>query len=826
MNIFLFSFFLFLASFVIIGTYGRDFKRSSITTKGNGSVYCIYDAELRRVKRKKWMLLLLVLRKHTMIYWMVLLLLGIPSWEGMMGALAWVVPKPTTQNWNRMLPSESFEQFNYEEEGRSNGDGLEYILRHSPEFRSRLVALPTTTLLDTAPPLAEIYIQGQCVWARIVAVVANSHKSTAEPKLQVQPLSDNDQETSKVTNMVIDIGQVITIWEEEEDVSNGMLEHNYVVASVDDAAMESVLDQLHRSRFHRFKISSAQRSKREWPDGVEQECSTEPEREHAHLVWRKLQKVGAGYARLVDSRALAQALFPKAEGNLRLRWQAARILAMDADRGGRFKRWPCLYVPSNHGTQITIINGGWLITDPSIRTGTEARKFAERANATRSARNTRTLADARIVQRLECLAMGELMNAGNTERDDGHRPKLELDVREVLQSLQLPLSPDGAKQALVRTGYWSADASKQATLGRVIQPWSPTVLDAARAYATAMENKPLSTSHDRVDLTQLPCVSVDASRATFRDDALGVRLRASTGRFLRPEASKWEILLHVADVSDIYTQHLVSEDALLPPNVSSILREAAARRGSSRYDLPLGPLHLLPPVALQALAFPKTGGVGRSVTIWAYVDERNGAVLDCGMERTLISSPIPFSFAEATNLLEGNRGNDPATNRIQALLMVAERHLQVWQDQRLRKDVAARQRESRLSKRETSSKPIIRKGGRDDGVDGFRRSRGHRLVDAALQLYSHLAIRLLREQTAPYPRAIGADASRGGRVGTAPLRRYIDGQTQRQMLAVLCQYGEPMDMAECQQVSKMAVDAGNSIKNIRSVRSKIARPSS
>jgi RNB domain len=764
-----------------------------------------------------------------MLYWM-LLLLGSPWGGAITGTFAWVVPKrPKSQKhqrWNMMVPSESFEQLNHDEDRQIGG--LYCILRKS-DFRSRLVSLPTTTIQETSPPLAEIYVQGRCALAHIVSVGTHS-RMTTEPKLQVQLLSEKGQETP-TTNLVIDIGQVITIW--EENARYGLMDEDSV-QSIDDAAIESVLDQLHRNRFHRFKVSQSGLSKKEWQDLLEKECSSTEEREHAHLLLRKLLKVGAGYTRLVDSRAVAEAIFPNGPMTSNHRFRAARILARDADQGGRFKRWPCLYVPSvvNNGTQthIIILNGGWLITDPSIRTGMEARKFAERAivNTTLASRNKHTLADERIVQRLECLAMGELMNAVNSKIKDGYMPRLELDVREVLQSLHLPLTPDGAKQALVRTGYWSADASKQETLGHVVQPWSPTILDAARAYATAMERRSWLASRDRVDLTQLPCVSVDASRATFRDDAIGVRLRASTGRFLRPEASKWEILVHVADVSDLYaTTHPPTEDALLAPQVSTILREAAARRGSSRYDLPLGPLHLLPPVALHALAFPKTG-VCRSVSIWAYMDERNGAVLDFGIERTLISSPIPLSFAEATSLLEGNRGNDSITDHVQALLMVAERHLQVWEGRRLQKDVAARQRERRLSKRETSSKPIHRSvlGVRDDGVDGFRRSRGHRLVDSALLLYSNLAIKLLCEQNAPYPRAIGADASRGGRVGTAPLRRYIDGQTQRQMLAVLCNYGQAMDMAECKQVSKMSVDAGNSIKNIRSVRTKMPRSSS
>ena len=50
-----------------------------------------------------------------------------------------------------------------------------------------------------------------------------------------------------------------------------------------------------------------------------------------------------------------------------------------------------------------------------------------------------------------------------------------------------------------------------------------------------------------------------------------------------------------------------------------ILHEAAESRGTSRYDLPLGPLHLLQPMALWALAFPENENSTRCVTLWAYI---------------------------------------------------------------------------------------------------------------------------------------------------------------------------------------------------------------
>jgi hypothetical protein len=166
----------------------------------------------------------------------------------------------------------------------------------------------------------------------------------------------------------------------------------------------------------------------------------------------------------------------------------------------------------------------------------------------------------------------------------------------------------------------------------------------------------------------------------------------------------------------------------------------------------------------------------------------------------------------------------------QAILKVVERNLKLWDDYERQHNDVAQQREVRLAARERLSlhRPSFstvqhnKIVSSDDGTDGFRRTRGHRMVDVSLNLYTHVAIQLLQRMKAPIPRAIGADfTTRGGRAGTAPLRRYIDGQIQRQLLAVLCHYGIPMTLEECQQVSIVANQANNSINNIRAIRNNV-----
>lgn len=310
-----------------------------------------------------------------------------------------------------------------------------------------------------------------------------------------------------------------------------------------------------------------------------------------------------------------------------------------------------------------------------------------------------------------------------------------------------------------------------------------------------------------MDLTKLPCVSIDAERTAFRDDAFGIRPRADTGRRVIPDASKWEILIHIVDVSDIYTASASSNESL------RFLKEAAMKRGMSRYDLPLGPLHLLPPRVLDLLSFSKDRKQQEAVTLWAYIDERDGKLLDAGLERTCVSTPWNFSFSEATSLLDG--AVDDVTTReaakARALLLVVERNLKMWSQRRLQANKEVRKREARLEARQRQA-PL------NSGVRSFERTRAHRLVDASLDLYGSTLWYLLRQAKAPVPVAAGADISRGGRVATAPLRRYIDGEAQRQALAVLCGYGEVLSAKECKEIGRTSNEARNSISNFRALR--------
>ena len=97
-------------------------------------------------------------------------------------------------------------------------------------------------------------------------------------------------------------------------------------------------------------------------------------------------------SRLVDSALATDFLYSDyARGGddelIIRRLVAAQILTEDAVSGGRFKRRSCQFVSAQYAgddelQEVTLVNGGWIAVDPSIKAGTEGRKAAQKFVAT------------------------------------------------------------------------------------------------------------------------------------------------------------------------------------------------------------------------------------------------------------------------------------------------------------------------------------------------------------------------------------------------------------------------------------------------------------
>jgi hypothetical protein len=647
-------------------------------------------------------------------------------------------------------------------------------LLHDNGFGLRLVTLRPSNL----PLIGEVHDHGALYLCRIVSIEAPSKTS---PRFRVEPLDDLKGER------IVELGQITTVWD-----SNVSFDNNRQEQCVSPRRCEAALQEL----YHQYSaIRSHSITKKQL-----QQITSDP---YAQDILRKVLKAGNKMIRLVDSSMAQNYLYNEdsksMQDTMEQRAFAAKALAEDASAGGRFKRFPCIYIHSSINdsgdvSSVVFVNGGWLVVDPSVRAGAEARKFVERTVVS-------TEADERIARRLECLAMGQVV-AEN---------QLEVDVRQCLKVLNLDATPEGARQALVAIGRWSEQQPNR------MEPWSQETLEAANLYAVADANRQSRLAkqgadlEDRVDLRHLPSICIDAKTTTFRDDAISIRPRSSTGRKVIPEASKWELLIHIADVSDLYCDAL--PDSVVEESVLKTLRECAVGRGLSRYDLPLGPLHLLPPVLLESLSFvaqtpgESKSGPNRCVTVWVYIDEGTGKIVDCGLERTLISSPTALTYQSATQLLDTRlQQTDDHLVKIASVLALAERNLMKWSSRYKKYNQAAKKRDERLRQKELRSE-------QQAFAPRFERTRGHVLVDMALDLYSVVITKLLRHYS--IPRASGRGSDRGGRVATAPLRRYVDGMAQRQALSVLCNFGgTPLGNEECQKINRETNEAMNRLDNI------------
>ena len=723
---------------------------------------------------------------------------------------AFSLPRRIQHQTQRGLTSNSFEH-SIENQVQQESLSNDYLMKRLEKygFSKRLLTIESSDL----PVVAEVHHDGHWSLGHITSFQLPT-KPGDPPRVQVQL-------QGMTSVMMMDLGQVTSIWK-----------HHSCEFSPDwqtqmDRAMDAFPVRHSEHAMQRLYSTSLahQDSGGLTKKAVNQMIQGAPEENRVQTgeVLRRLVKTGKSMGRLVDYEVAAKYLFDDTFSGSWLQCAVGgHLLAKDAELGGRFKRWPCTAISLllEDGTagisigSVSLINGGWLLLDESVRAGTEARKFAERTDGP-----LRTVADERIAHRLECLAMGQIFESTVTIDEDR---EMEIDVREALRAMQLPISPDGAQEALVRIGRWSKD-SKNVKL----EPWSRGTLEAAKWYANMdserrlkLNDAPSNDLEGRLDLRNIPCVCVDAERTAFRDDAIGIRPRSMTGRKVVSDASKWELLIHIADVSDIYTSNSNSR-------YTSLLQEAATNRGMSRYDLPLGPLHLMPPVALRAMSLdiikvdPSTSpssmteGVNRCVTIWAYIDERTGKILDAGVERSLISKPISLSFAEATTLLETNPQLGPRHPLMVARSVIStiDRILALWRTHQTENSSSAKKREERLAVRELVAKEQ-NKGfqGRDDGTNGFQRTRGHRLVDTALDLHGFALLALLRRAKAPIPMASG---TKDGRTGTAPLRRFVDGMVQRQAVSVLCNFGgPPLTIEDCRVVNQQMDQARNNLSNL------------
>lgn len=191
--------------------------------------------------------------------------------------------------------------------------------------------------------------------------------------------------------------------------------------------------------------------------------------------------------------------------------------------------------------------------------------------------------------------------------------------KQVLAALGEEATPDGARSVLLRAGYWSAtpikspDAAQPApetAAAMTPAPWPEDTLNEAKAALERAQKR--RAALERVAPPLRAGRKGPHGRHDYRASGLGAYALDPPGSEFADDALSWdpetgEVLVHIADVQAVL-------------DGSPRLEESARQRGEALY-LPDGPLHLLPPAALQAASLSDRG-VNECVTAAFTLDPR------------------------------------------------------------------------------------------------------------------------------------------------------------------------------------------------------------
>ncbi len=197
-------------------------------------------------------------------------------------------------------------------------------------------------------------------------------------------------------------------------------------------------------------------------------------------------------------------------------------------------------------------------------------------------------------------------------------------ARELIKRAGLT-APHAVFHLLVKAGYWTAD--ENIPLLRYQLPVEFSSEAMAQAAEIAVSPVPAAGLEGRVDLRDLPLITVDGPSTRDFDDALHVR---------RLEDGSFEAGIHIADVA-----------AFVKPGTA--LFAAACERTTSLY-FPDGMVPMLPPVlsegAFSLLAAEERPALSFMVTLAA-----DGRVLNKKIVRSMVRVRRQLSYQEAEDLL-------------------------------------------------------------------------------------------------------------------------------------------------------------------------------
>lgn len=454
-----------------------------------------------------------------------------------------------------------------------------------------------------------------------------------------------------------------------------------------------------------------------------------------------------------NSAAAGRALFPKAPVEAAT-MAAARILAAES---ARFRR--------------AAPGMGWRANTPAVAATREATAFVAAAReAITGKRDALQRPEARPF--LNALEVCAASSASPTKP-----------LARVLRELEYEATPEAAAKLLGDLGQWARVRGASSPLtdpeqvdenasddikSSSVPEWTfpASILELARELRNqAHERRSNWLSQDtgaRRSLLEEPgtVFCVDDRNTNFLDDALSVH-KVRNGFSAR-------ISVHIADVA-----------GLIEPG--SPIDALARDRAQSMY-LPLRPLHMLPPPVMEAASFSTTLPT-EAITVQLDFDLYRRKVVRWEVFPSVVPPVERLSYDEVDQLLQSNSRSIPGLlnaercNEIRALAHVAPQ-LAAVADRR-------RQRSERRDEGAVSGVRLVRHSShgreyRETQVSTYRSGGAHAVVADLLASAGAVIREHAIRARVPLPEGRGAHAY-AMRCGTAPMRRYADLATQRQV---------------------------------------------
>lgn len=365
-------------------------------------------------------------------------------------------------------------------------------------------------------------------------------------------------------------------------------------------------------------------------------------------------------------------------------------------------------------------------------------------------------------------------------------------IGKVLEQLGYDKTDNGAARLLLDMEYWATGKREKKGDAELSWGFPAEVLKEAAQLKTQMRRK-------RMEYTQRKLVGPNNRGRKVFDMGANRTLRVycvddKTSRFLDDAIS-------VQNISDGILRvgiHITDVDQAVKSG--SQMDSLARERGQSLY-LPLRPLHMFPAAAMEAASFSPVLATEAISTV-VDVDIRRGEICNWEVFASVIPPVIRLNYEQLDDIMNNANGaadiNQVDQNNLRLLSKITpflcEKLDQRRNNRKFRTAASGSNGrenifdDADIQPRGVASVRIMKKRPNSSikvtEVVDFRESGAHGVVGGLLTCAGALFRQFARENRAYLPEGKGASAY-VARCGTAPLRRYSDLATQRQIKCVL-----------------------------------------